>query len=253
MKNYNLYIVGGYVRDQILGVKSKDIDYAFEFTSESGADSMKNWSPEACYGKMNAILQAEGFEIFLLTSDCFTTRARFPKGHEHEGTTADFVMCRKEEYLNPKSRIPKVSMGTLYDDLYRRDFTMNAIAIGLDGEYIDPFGGIEDIAKRIIRCPKDAEKSFSEDYLRMLRAIRFSITKGFQMNDDIFYALQKREYWDNMKNHVSLERIREEIYRCMKHNTVQTIRLLSDLEEECGNILNSIFKDGLWLKPTNEK
>ena len=252
MNNYNLYIIGGYVRDKILGIKSKDIDYAFEFDEEY----LKNehtTSTSWFYIRMNEILRAEGFEIFLETPSCFTTRARFPKGHEHEGTTADFVMCRKEEYLDPKSRIPTVSMGNLRDDLYRRDFTMNAIAIGLDGEYIDPFGGLEDIAKRIIRCPKDAEKSFSEDYLRMLRAIRFSITKGFQMDSDIFYALQKREYWDNMRNHVSLERIREEIHRCMKHDTIRTIRLLSDLEEECGNILNSIFKDGLWLKPTNEK
>lgn len=137
MNKYNLYIVGGYVRDQILGIKSKDIDYAFEFAPENGAEAMVDWSPEACYGRMNAILRAEGFEIFLETPSCFTTRARFPKGHEHEGTTADFVMCRKEEYLDPKSRIPTVSMGNLRDDLYRRDFTMNAIAIDLDGEYIE--------------------------------------------------------------------------------------------------------------------
>lgn len=251
MKNYKLYIVGGFVRDKLLGIKSKDVDYAFEFDEET-IEANKLFGPDEMYKNMNRELKNEGFEIFLEVPECFTTRAKFPKGHLNENLVADFVMCRKESYPDPTSRTPVVEMGNLYDDLARRDFKVNAMAISEDGVLIDPFDGAADLKANRLSCVKDAETSFSEDYLRMLRAIRFYITKGFQMDDDLYYGLQKYEYWDNLKNHVSTERIREEMYKCLKHDTIKTIRFISGLEEESGNILNSIFSDGLWLKPTTE-
>ena len=112
MKNYKLYIVGGYVRDKLLGLKSKDIDYAFEF-DEDFIKKYKNLSPSDFYTMMNITLKNEGFEIFLETPSCFTTRAKFPKGHINENLTADFVLCRKEVYLDENTRQPSVAIGNL--------------------------------------------------------------------------------------------------------------------------------------------
>lgn len=251
-KEFKLYIVGGFLRDKFLGIKSKDIDYAFEF-SEKFRKENTELTPVMAFNYMNSILTDEGFEIYKEHPECFTTKARFPDSHQYAGQDADIVLCRKETYKNPKSRKPFVEFGSLYDDLYRRDFTVNAMAIDTDGNLIDPFNGAEDLKNKILRCPKNAQTSFSEDYLRMIRAIRFVVTKDLNFNEDIWYALQKYENWDNLKDHVSTERVREEIYKCMKYDTIRTIRLLTDLEEECGNILNCIFSDGLWLKPTTEK
>lgn len=254
-KIYKLYICGGYVRDKLLGIKSKDIDYSFEFTQEF-TSQFTTITPDMFYERMNEILEKEGFEIFLETPDCFTTRARFPKGHRHEKLTADFVMCRKETYPQSDSRKPKVEVGTLFDDLRRRDFTMNAIAEDEDGNLIDPFNGIQDIRDKIIRCPIDAETSFNDDPLRMLRALRFSITKDFDTCSDIDnIIISDTKMWSKFSEVVSQERIREEVYKMMKHDTVRTIQMLSNYHEMNGviNILGRIFAEGMWLKPTTEK
>lgn len=254
MKTYNLYEVGGCVRDRLLGIKSKDIDYSFEFTEES-REQMKDWSVVAHYGRMNAILRAEGFDIFLMTEDCFTTRARFPKDHKHSNLTADFVMCRKETYPHSDSRKPEVEVGTLFDDLRRRDFTMNAIAEDEDGNLIDPFNGQKDIQDKILRCPIDAQTSFNDDPLRMLRALRFSITKGFGIPRDITDVINEdTDLWSKFSKVVSQERIREEVCKMMKHDSIGTIRLLSSFDDKSSlPILEKIFAEGMWLKPTTEK
>lgn len=252
MKKYNLYLVGGFVRDKLLGVESKDVDYAFEFTQET-IEANKLFPVETMYKNMNRELLEAGFTIFLEVPECFTTRAKFPKGHVNENLVADFVMCRKETYPDPQSRKPVVEMGTLYDDLARRDFKVNAMAIDEDGVLIDPFDGALDLKENRLSCVKDAHTSFSEDYLRMLRAIRFAITKKFTMDEDLWSGLQNVDYWYNLKDHVSTERVREEMYKCLKHDTVRTIRILTELDKSCGNILYSIFSGELWLKPTMEK
>lgn len=254
MKNYKLYEVGGCIRDRLLGLESKDIDYSFEF-SEKTRDNLKNVSSYLHYVVMNNILKEEGFEIFLETPDCFTTRARFPKGHKHEKLTADFVMCRKETYPHSDSRKPEVEVGTLFDDLQRRDFTVNAIAEDEDGNLIDPFNGIQDIQDKILRCPIDAQTSFNDDPLRMLRALRFSITKGFGIPRDITDVItEDTRMWSKFSEVVSQERIREEVYKMMKHDSIGTIRLLSSFDDKSSlPILEKIFAEGMWLKPTTEK
>ena len=250
MKNFELYKVGGCVRDKILGHDSKDIDFSFELKSEF-IDKLKENPVEYFYDEMNSILKKEGFQIFLSTPSCFTTRARFPSGHKYEGLTADFVMCRKEEYLDKESRLPTVSIGNIYDDLARRDFRMNAIAEDEKGNLLDPFNGIKDIKLKIIGCPKSAHESFSEDHLRMLRAIRFCITKDFQLDYEVWSALKNKNYWKNLNKHVSIERIREELHKCFKYNSLRTIRLLNDIEQD-GNIsiLEYLFENRIWLNPT---
>jgi len=241
-----IFKVGGCVRDELLGVKSKDIDFTFvldnlDKTVEEGFQEMTDW------------MQGEGFEIFLSTPDCFTIRAKFPKGSGNEKLVADFVMARKEVGYIPGTRRPILELGTLEDDLIRRDFTLNAMAVDEDGNLIDWFNGREDLKNGVLRTPLPAEQTMMDDPLRFLRAIRFSVTKGFEPHRDIFIAMQNPEIKDKLMQTVSAERIREEVFKMMKHDTVKSLRLLHHIEEDfIPGFTSMIFGRGLWLKPTFE-
>jgi tRNA nucleotidyltransferase/poly(A) polymerase len=242
-----IFKVGGCVRDALMGLESKDIDFTFvldnlDRTVEEGFQIMTDW------------LTHKEFTIFLSTPDCFTIRAKFPQGHENEGMVADFVLARKEVGYEEGTRRPILELGTLEDDLIRRDFTVNAIAEAEDGTLIDPFGGQEHIKQRILVTPLNPMLTFHDDPLRVLRAFRFSITKGFVMCDDIQLAISRSEVWAKMKQVVSSERIREELIKCFKHNTMASLQMLFVIEDVCPGVLEMVlFKDGMWLKPTFEK
>jgi tRNA nucleotidyltransferase/poly(A) polymerase len=185
------YLVGGYVRDLILGRSSKDIDVV-------------------CVGS--------GIEL----AELFLEKIG-GKGHlsvfKNFGTAmvkfdleeVEFVGARKESY-NRESRKPVVEDGTLQDDQNRRDFTINALAISLNkadyGELVDPFGGVEDMKKKIIRTPLDPDITFSDDPLRMMRACRFASQLNFDIHPDTFDALLRNK--DRIKI-ISQERIIEEL------------------------------------------
>jgi tRNA nucleotidyltransferase/poly(A) polymerase len=241
-----IFKVGGSVRDELLGVKSKDIDFTFvldnlDRTVEEGFDIMTKW------------LEHKEFTIFLSTPDCFTIRAKFPKGSENENLVADFVMARKEVGYIPGTRRPILELGTLEDDLIRRDFTLNAMAVDEDGNLIDLFNGMEDLRNGVLRTPLPAEQTMMDDPLRFLRAIRFSVTKGFEPHRDIFIAMQNPEIKEKLMQTVSAERIREEVFKMMKHDTVKSLRLLHHIEEDfIPGFISMIFGRGLWLKPTFE-
>lgn len=234
-----IYEVGGCVRDEILGLKSKDVDYTFvskETDIDSAWNDLKSW------------LSIRGFTIFLETKNCFTIRARFPDSM-NKGLTADFVLARKEKY-NKNSRIPEVTPGTLEDDLFRRDFCCNAIAKDMQGNYIDPLNGMEDIKRKILRCPLHPVQTLTDDPLRIIRALRFSITKGFKIDFDLAIAITNPVCWEKFESVVSPERIREEIQRMFKHDTVQSLMLFSRLEESMPGVLNKVFRNDMWLMPT---
>jgi tRNA nucleotidyltransferase/poly(A) polymerase len=125
---------------------------------------------------------------------------------------------------------------------------MNALLQDLEsGEIIDYVGGLNDIKYQTINTVGLAEDRFHEDYLRLLRAVRFSITKGFQISVDIHNCLQDQEMIDGLFN-VSVERIYEEIYKCFKFDTVKTL----DFLESYNKLRNQVFDGLLWLKPTLE-
>jgi tRNA nucleotidyltransferase/poly(A) polymerase len=242
---FKFYEVGGKVRDEILGLESKDVDYVAVPNDKLFQDFD---TAESMFSMLEQYLRDEKFEIFLITADCFTIRAKFPKSHKYSGV-ADFVMARKEIGYIPGTRTPIVKPGTLYDDLERRDFTLNALAKDEDGTIIDYFNGEEDLKNRVLRTPINTNVTFDDDPLRILRALRFSITKGFIMSDDIWIEISKYNY-DEKMGVVSTERIREELLKCFKYDTLKTLEVLNRFP----TLKNYIFKDkGLWLKPTTEQ
>ena len=240
-----LFTVGGCVRDKLLGLKSKDID--FTFVCEDSQTVEGGWIEMSTWMKIN------GFEIFLETPDCFTIRAKFPKDHKNAGLVADFVMARKEVGYTQGTRRPILELGTLEDDLIRRDFTLNAMAEDEDGNLIDLFGGQEDLKAGILRTPLPAGQTMMDDPLRFLRSLRFSITKGFSIHTDIFKAMEQSDIKEKLRVTVSAERIREEVFKMMKHDTVKSLKLLHQVDQEfLPGFIELVFDRGLWLKPTFE-
>lgn len=252
-----IYKVGGCVRDAILGIESKDIDFTFVLDDISGDVS-------AGFQSMDKWMRDQGYEIFLAKEDCYTIRARFPKDHANSGMTADFVMARKEVGYYPETRQPILELGTLYDDLVRRDFTLNAMAEAEDGTIIDNFDGCKDLKRGILRTPRDPEKTMLDDPLRFIRALRFSITKGFEIDPAIFKAVSSNaEILEKLEKVVSAERIREELHKMMKHNTPAAMELLVKTNERFSitigkdRFMKILFRPSsgesdqpLWFKPT---
>lgn len=167
------FVVGGYVRDIFLERTSKDIDFV---CVGSGIDLA-----EAVARKMGPKIKVNVFRNFGTAQIMI------------EDLELEFVGARKESYRTD-SRKPTVEDGTLEDDQRRRDFTINAMAISLNmktfGELVDPFDGTGDIKRKIIRTPLNPEITFSDDPLRMMRAVRFAAQLNFDIEADTFAALQ---------------------------------------------------------------
>ena len=164
------YVVGGYVRDHYLGRPSTDIDVVVVGSGVAVAE------------ELGRVLQAK----VTIYRTYGTAMLRW------QGTEVEFVGARKESY-SPESRNPQVEPGSLEDDQRRRDFTINAMAWSLNcdsfGELVDPFEGMYDLEDCIIRTPCDPEKTFSDDPLRMMRAVRFASQLGFDIDDDTFEGI----------------------------------------------------------------
>jgi tRNA nucleotidyltransferase (CCA-adding enzyme) len=233
-----LFEVGGCVRDDLLGVRSKDIDFAVEAES---FEAMREW------------MVNKGFTIFVETEQFFTIRAHFPKGWEHAGMdtsrlTADFVLARKDGAYTDGRRPDSTAPGTIFDDLARRDFTVNAMARTPEGDLLDPHGGQRDLENRLLACVGNAEDRFREDALRALRAIRFAVTKGFTLSAGITAALAS-DWLPPLLASVSKERQREEMRKAMHADTLATLDLLARFPK----VRDVVFSDGLWLEPTLSK
>ena len=245
--------LGGKIRDELLGLTNKDVDYVAvptEAVYSKIHPCEAQLSPARLMFKaLKSYLEEQEFEIFLVTPECYTIRAKFPEGYKYQGV-ADFVMARKEVGYVPGTRIPIVEPGNLYDDLSRRDFTINAMAKDPDtGEIIDYFDGIDDINAELIRTPLNPIVTFDDDPLRILRAIRFAITKRFSIEDKTWHAMVFYDY-DAKMSVVSEERIREELIKCFRCDTIRTLMYLDYLPR----LRDYIFsRTNLWLKPTSEK
>jgi poly(A) polymerase len=160
----------------------------------------------------------------------------------------EFVGARKESY-SEDSRKPFVESGTLEDDQNRRDFTINAMAISLNGgtygQLLDPFGGLADIEKKIIRTPLNPDITFSDDPLRMMRAVRFAAQLGFEITEETFDALKRNK---NRLEIISHERIADELNKIiLSHVPSVGFNLL----DKCG-MLEIVFPELLKLKGVEE-
>ncbi len=191
-----VYIVGGYVRDLFLGRESKDIDF---------------------------VTVGSGIELAKLVADSFGKGAHLAV-YANYGTAQvktrnlelEFVGARKESY-NRDSRNPIVEDGTLEEDQCRRDFTVNALAVCINadrfGELVDPFDGMADLEAKILRTPLDPDITFSDDPLRMLRAIRFASQLNFQILPETFKAIKSNRERISI---ITRERINDELSKIMR-------------------------------------
>lgn len=189
------YVVGGYVRDRLLGRPSADMDIV-------------------CLG--SGIRMAQEMAARLRPIPRVTVYQRFGTAMlKHGNLEIEFVGARKESYRSD-SRKPTVEEGSLEDDQNRRDFTINALAVCLTGnnfgEIIDPFGGLHHLEAKLIKTPLEPGKTFSDDPLRMMRGIRFSTQLGFRIDDRTFEAISK---YKNRINIISKERITIELQKIL--------------------------------------
>jgi putative nucleotidyltransferase with HDIG domain len=197
--NVESYVIGGFVRDLMLGRDfKKDIDI---------------------------VAVGSGIELALKVSELLPKKPKVQVFKTYgtamlrfEDTEIEFVGARKESY-NFESRNPVVENGTLEDDQNRRDFTINALALSLNessfGELSDPFNGIDDLEKKIIKTPLDPDITYSDDPLRMLRGVRFATQLGFQIDENSLLSIQKNK---DRITIISGERIVDELNKILSTN-----------------------------------
>lgn len=218
------FVVGGYVRDIFLQRPSNDIDFV---TIGSGIELAQKLAKNLGKDANIAVFKTFG-----------TAQVKF------HGLELEFVGARKESYSHD-SRKPIVEDGTLDDDQKRRDFTINAMAISVNknsfGTLVDPFNGIEDLKREIIRTPLDPDITFSDDPLRMMRAIRFATQLNFNIYPETFEAIKRNRQRIEI---ISRERIMEELMKMMRSaKPSRGFHLLDD----CG-LLELIFPELAALK-----
>lgn len=220
---FSAYIVGGFVRDQILS----------EDTAHQDIDIATNATPD----KTEQLFACSEGAVYPLGKKYGTIGFK-PKGSNQ---TIEITTYRTEQTYTDGRHPDSVTFAkTIEEDLSRRDFTCNAIACDIHGQVIDPFGGIEDIHNNVIRCVGNPNERFEEDHLRILRALRFASQLGFEIDKNTEAALLSSS---KTLTSVSAERIREEMTKllCGK-NAKQVLTIYSNVIFEIIQELKPLYK-----------
>ncbi len=177
--NLKAFVIGGFVRDIFLSRASEDVDIVVLGSGIDLAETVAN--------ELGDNIKVKVFKNF------GTAMFKYADA-DHPSLEVEFVGARRESYRR-NSRKPIVEDGSLQDDQNRRDFTINAMALSLNkesfGQLVDPFNGIDDLNNKILRTPLEPSITYSDDPLRMMRAIRFATQLGFKIDDASFEAIKK--------------------------------------------------------------
>lgn len=244
----NLYLAGGAVREHMLGRPAKDFDFAVEAESfdamlaalkERGVD-VKQERPEfVCARGLVAAEKLGSFGGLLPRSGV---------------VAADFTLCRAEAMYSDKRHPDVVTPTDLRTDLGRRDFTVNAVAVSEHGQYFDAFGGRTDAVNRVLRTVGPAVDRFTEDPLRMLRAVRFAVTCKLHWDwtaNGLRNALLDSHVVDLVAT-LPHERVREELTKALRYDWRATMLLMLLDAPLLGDAVHRYFPN-LWLKATTEE
>ncbi len=197
-RGYLAYLVGGCVRDMILGVHPQDWDICTSALPEQVQSLFAHTVATGIrHGTVTVMVGSHGVEVTTFRTDGGSLDHRHPEA-------VSFV-------------------GDLTSDLARRDFTMNAIALPPDGLLADPFGGVEDIQKGIIRCVGEPERRYEEDALRMFRALRFSARLGFAVEEETLHAIYRKAH---LAVNLSAERVRDETEKMLLTKSPEILSLV---------------------------
>ena len=198
-----IFLVGGSVRDMLMGKKLTDLDFATSFPPQKTKEilqknKIKNFPVGVAFGTVGAVI--DGKEIHITT-------------------------YRKKETYRPRNRKPDVEFGkSLEEDLKRRDFTINALAVSPEGKTIDLYNGLKDLSEKIIRTPSAPDESFGDDPLRILRAFRFQSQLGFKIESATYKSIKKNAF---RIMYISEERIQAEMNKLLLGDFV--IKALTDM------------------------
>lgn len=221
-----MYKVGGCVRDHLLGVKTKDID--FVVVHDNPEDEI-----DTAFSDMRNKLIAAGFTIYDEQPKFLTIRAKFPESMRDlfgGVKDADFVLARKDGPYSDGRRPDWVSPGTLEDDLARRDFTMNAMVMKADGTIVDPHRGQSHMADKEIHFVGDAFRRIAEDGLRVARALRFAVTKDMELSDTAHLAITSSRSASDLAR-TSKERREVELAKMFAHDTLASLNLIASMPQ----------------------
>lgn len=214
-----MFLVGGIVRDMLLGLKPKDHDFTVVLPPDT----------DNPFAMMRLRLRERGVEIFVETPEFLTIRGRFAADDvEYPGIAADFVLARKDSATSDGRRPDFVEAGTLEDDLARRDFTVNAMAQRSNGYIVDYYHGQRDLENRVLRFVGDPMTRIREDALRVMRACRFVVTKGFTIEFFSREAMFTSEVPELLAN-ISEERRADELSRMFRFDTEKSLDVLAGI------------------------
>ena len=232
---FSFYKVGGCIRDKLLNLQHKDIDFVVVGMN---------------INSLQSYLIDRGFVIIKIFHECLTIKTKFLSDTEIDfpfklirNNIYDFNVGRKDLEYNNSTRVPKICVGSLYDDMYRRDFTINSLAEDANGNIIDYFNGISDINNKVVKTIIDPNISVEQDPLRILRGIRFAITLNFILDEKLEAAINNFNY--TLMNKITTDKIIRELKLCFSHNTLATLRLLNKFN----NLETYLFDNNIKLVP----